>query len=283
MTQPRDPDAIIGTWLDDGPIDLPEETRRAIVVGLRTQPRARQMAILRGLPVNPLTRFVAAAAIVLAVGGLSVFVLSNRGGGGPGAQPTASPTASTAPSPSAPPTASPSPDPLDTATWTPYVSNRYGFSIAHPADWVATPADHDWTFPTDAIDYLAGGSEHFELTVPDVGVGVTAWSVAVAPGTTLDAWIQAYCAATDPASCAALADQTFPATMDGHPGSLVIIGSPQAFFLVDDRIYAVACWRADDDPSVVKYSGSRRLVETYLSTMRLLPGGPASSSSPAPS
>ena len=36
MTGPRDPDAIIATWLEDGPIDLPEETRRAIVVGLRT-------------------------------------------------------------------------------------------------------------------------------------------------------------------------------------------------------------------------------------------------------
>jgi hypothetical protein len=93
MTQPRDPDAIIATWLDDGPIDLPEETRRAIVVGLRTQPRARPMAILGGLPVNPLTRFVAAAAIVLAVGGLSIFVLSNRSGG-PGTAPSQTSTSS---------------------------------------------------------------------------------------------------------------------------------------------------------------------------------------------
>ena len=30
MTGPRDPDAIIANWLEDGPIDLPEETRRAI-------------------------------------------------------------------------------------------------------------------------------------------------------------------------------------------------------------------------------------------------------------
>ena len=284
MTQPRDPDAIIATWLDDGPIDLPEDTRRAIVVALRTQPRARRMAILGGLPVNPLSRFLAAAAIVLAIGGLSIFALSNRGGSGPGAQPTASPAASTAPSPSAPPTASPSPNLLDTATWTPFDSNRYGFSISYPADWEAEPASHDWTYPADAINYLAGGSDHFELKIPDQGVGVNAWSVAVAPGTSLDAWILAYCTATGGASCSGLADQTFPATMDGHPGSLVIIDSPQAFFLVDDRIYAVACYRTDDDPSVAKYSGARRLVEAYLSTMRLLPGGPApASSSPAPS
>ena len=142
MTQPRDPDAIIATWLDDGPIDLPADTRRAIVVGLRTQPRARRMAILRGMPVNPLSRFLAAAAIVLAVGGLSIFVLSNRGSG-PGALPTPSPAVSIAPSPSAPPTASPSADPLDTATWKTYVSSRYGFSIAHPAGWAEVPADHE--------------------------------------------------------------------------------------------------------------------------------------------
>ena len=84
MNQPRDLDPIIATWLDDGPIDLPDETRRAIAVGLRTQPRARRMAILGGSSMSPLNRLVAAAAIVLAVGGLSVFVLSNRGGGAGG-------------------------------------------------------------------------------------------------------------------------------------------------------------------------------------------------------
>jgi len=38
----RDPEALMGAWLDDGPAQLPVETRQAIVVGLRTQPRRRR-------------------------------------------------------------------------------------------------------------------------------------------------------------------------------------------------------------------------------------------------
>src|SRR5262245_33523410 len=37
----RDPEAVIGTWLDEGPAQLPIETRQAIVVGVRTFPRRR--------------------------------------------------------------------------------------------------------------------------------------------------------------------------------------------------------------------------------------------------
>jgi hypothetical protein len=69
--------------------------------------------------------------------------------------------------------------------------------------------------------------------------------------------------------------------MDGRAGRLVQFKSDtQAFIPVGDRLYIVACWRPENDPSVLPYGGARRLVEGYLSTMRLVPGGPAS---PAPS
>src|SRR5436190_13715034 len=134
MNQRRDPDAIIAMWLEDGPIALPDETRRAISVGLRTQPRARQMAILRGLPIMiPITRLATAAAIVLAVGAVSILALSNRGGGpggvaSPSVAPSSSAVVSTMPSPSV--TASPAP--LSTAGWIPFASTRYGYAIAYP-------------------------------------------------------------------------------------------------------------------------------------------------------
>jgi hypothetical protein len=286
MTGPRDPDAIIANWLEDGPIDLPDETRRAIVVGLRTQPRARQMAFLRGLPImNSLSRLAAAAAIVLAVGGLSIFVLSNRNSGGPGAQPSATTGPSVAPSASVVPSPSTTPGPLDTATWKQYVSNRYGFSISYPADWVLTPARRDWTLAVDAKDFLGGGADHFELQVPNQGVGVNAWSVAVEPGTTAASWLDSYCQLnTKP--CTGLDQRSIPAQIDGHAGVIVAFTDDvQAFFLVDGRMYVVACWRPNDDPSVAKYSGAIKLVQTYLSTMHLLPGGPASAAptSPGPS
>src|SRR4051812_18980374 len=105
MNQSHDGDPIIATWLDEGPVDLPADTRRAIVVGLRTQPRARRMASLRGLPVNSLTRLATAAAIVLAVGVVSVLLLSNRNVGvaGLGATPSASAPTSESSSPPASP------------------------------------------------------------------------------------------------------------------------------------------------------------------------------------
>jgi len=65
--------------------------------------------------------------------------------------------------------------------------------------------------------------------------------------------------------------------MDGHAGSLVsFVDDTQAFFLVQNRIYVVAIWR----PADYIQGGVPRLLEAYLSTMHLLPGGPAPSASP---
>ena len=36
MTTPRDPDAILAAWLDEGPTRLPTPTRRAIIIALPT-------------------------------------------------------------------------------------------------------------------------------------------------------------------------------------------------------------------------------------------------------
>jgi hypothetical protein len=123
------------TWLDDGPIELPSETRRAISVGLRTQPRPRRLAILGGSSMSPINRFATAAVIVLAVGALSAFVLSNRGGGPGGTPPpSASGAPSAAPSPLASPSIVPSPSAttVPAAGWTPFTSSHYGYTIATP-------------------------------------------------------------------------------------------------------------------------------------------------------
>ena len=64
--------------------------------------------------------------------------------------------------------------------------------------------------------------------------------------------------------------------MDGHPGLLVrFADDTQAFILVGDRMYVVAVWEPDSDPRTAPYGGATRLLEGYLSTMHLLPGGPA--------
>ena len=170
------------------------------------------------------------------------------------------------------------PSPLDTTTWVPYTSGRYGFEISHPADWALEgSADHDWALPGDA-DFPNTGTEHFTYSpaADGQGIGVSAWSVAVEPGTTVEAGCRPTARRTR--SCDALPNKGSAVTMDGHPGSLYYIsGWPHAAFLVDDRIYVVACWRSDDDAAVAMYGGSRSLVEAFVSTMRLTPGGPAPS------
>lgn len=193
--------------------------------------------------------------------------------------PKASPTLQAA---TAAPT--PTPDLLDTSTWTTYVSKRYGFGIAHPADWNEDPSTHVWTLANDGADPLNGGPEHFSGGSEGQGVGVSVWSAAVAPGTSVESWLGAYCQKNS-VDCTGIMDTAVDLTMDGHPGSLVQwTGIPFGLFLVDGRMYVIACWLADDDPSVAMYSGSNRLVEAFVSTMRLLPGGPAPSvPTPSPS
>jgi hypothetical protein len=69
--------------------------------------------------------------------------------------------------------------------------------------------------------------------------------------------------------------------VDGHAGVLArFTDDTQAFVLVGNRMYIVACWRPEDEPTVGPYGGATRLLEGYLSTMHLLPGGPAPSATP---
>lgn len=235
-------------------------------------------------------RLAAAIAAVIVIGAALLIGLnlgtgsSNVGGpGGPGPTP--------APTPSAPPpSASPQPSLASgTATWTTYTSNRYGFSIGHPANWTERPATSTWALPAGNGSAGAGGPDDPMGTstegfiAPGQTILASAWSVAVAPGTSAEAWIQAYCPkATTP--CTGIPTGSVPVTMDGHAGSLVRFGDDvEAFVLVNNRMYVVAEWVTDTDPVVSPYGGGTKLVEDYLSTMHLLPGGPAASASPGPS
>jgi hypothetical protein len=279
MSATRDPDHILHAWLEEGPTVLPAPTVRAIEVATRATVQGRPAIRLPWrsdlMPVPYKLLSAAAALAVVLVGG--VLLLGPRGDpsaiGGSSPSPTPSPSAA----PSATPTASA--NLLDTATWTTYVSDRYGFSIAHPADWTEVPGDHDWTLPKDT-DWMNTAAEAF-YTSAGQGVRVTAWSVPYA-GDRLAGWIEAYCI-EQKAPCSRVSDQAEAASMDAHDGLLVIFSDDtQAFFQIDGRVYAVAVWWTDRDPAVAKYGGARRLLEAFLSTMQVRPGGPASES-PSPS
>lgn len=278
-------DPRIADWLEDDPYTAPDQALDVVLAAFPSIKQRRAPRVPWRIPgmTKPLRLGLTAAAVgAVAIGSLLVF---NRGPSGPGGPGGPTPSATPAPTASPSPSASPSTALLDPSTWVTYRSERYGFSIAHPADWSEIPAAHDWTMPAD-IDWQTDGAEAFG---PD-DIRMTAWSVATEPGMAIDAWLQAYCPLTmvntddSAAQCPTVIGKAAAATMDGNAGLLVAFpANTQAFFLVENRLYIVAIWRPETHPSVLRYSGTRRLVETAISTMRLLPGGPAPASSASPS
>ncbi|HXU85765.1 MAG TPA: hypothetical protein VN773_08160 [Verrucomicrobiae bacterium] len=262
MNQPRDPDAIIATWLDDGPIDLPDETRRAIAVGLRTQPRARRMALPGAWSTSPVDRLFAAAAIILAVGGVSVVVLVNRAGG-PGATP--------APSVSATPSRAASSEAFPAMTQT-FTSPQYGYSIRFPADWTSTPgttlwSPDDWGIsgsPQDPFDILQGaaGEPLFRSAsglMPDRSV--------------VDDWITQHLTFSDVAACSPPRNTLEVVIIGGQSGRLRGFCSTateiEATVVVDRRVYMFTLFFGED--WTAGESKARALFDAFASTIELHP------------
>jgi len=97
MNDMRDPNLIIGSWLDEGPTELPETTRRAITTSVRTMDQ-RRGAVLpwgRSLPSFVQPALVAAAVIVAVAGVYLLSPLGRSTGVGP---PVGSPTRTDLPS-----------------------------------------------------------------------------------------------------------------------------------------------------------------------------------------
>jgi hypothetical protein len=161
-------------------------------------------------------------------------------------------------------------DPNDTSAWLPFVSERNGFSMAYPPDWEAHPGNGEWTFPEDtAWPDGVEATDWFYLDGADGSVAASAWSVTLEPGTSADRWFIDYCA-VEVTPCDG-AETKVPASLDGHAGWFVPGSDPQAYFAIGDRIYLVVIWQPEDHPALERYGGGGKLVEAFLSTMRLLP------------
>jgi hypothetical protein len=232
---------------------------------------------------SPMTTFLRLAAVAAALGILVAVVDMAPRAIGPGGQ-NLLVTPSTAASPSTTPSIAASPStnggattgPIDTSSWSSFRSDRYGFSIAHPADWSESPADRTWTV-ADGPSVPRSAADRFGSPT----VSAAAWSLVLDASTTADAWIQSYCRLFENDSpCDRLGPVTAPVTMDGHPGLLVrFVEDTQAFIFVGDRMYLVAVWRPDGDASTAPYGGSANLLEGLVSTMHLLPAEPAAAPS----
>jgi hypothetical protein len=157
---PRDPDAILAAWLEEGPTQLPETTRRAIGVGLRSTRQTRRVLDVPWRPtiMNPFVRLavVAAAIVIVAGGALYLLPRENQTVGGPSAAPSPSVVAPSA-SPSAQASASPSP-PL---AWETYEAARFGYKMEVPVGWTQSNAIDDLPdhLPGEEVQYAARWDE----------------------------------------------------------------------------------------------------------------------------
>ena len=216
MTTPRDPDEILAAWLEEGPVLLPDQTRRAIVVALPTiqQHRPGMSRLWRSsmhqIPKAVLglaPRLAMGVAVVVAVVAVGAFLLRpatvEQAGIDPSPAPasTSSPTVpiassppATAQVPSARPTvpiasSPPGPAPTAIAGGGTFVSGLYGYGVRVPEGWTVTPASvaavfeglHDFPegFDDDELDL------HADTPVDRLWVA----STAVPAGTDLDSWI----------------------------------------------------------------------------------------------
>lgn len=230
-------------------------------------------------------------AITLAILLLSALVVGACGAPAvltPTPSPSPQPTRASTPTPmlSAAPV-SPTPEPpIDTAGWTTYTSSQYEFTVSHPADWRVLPATRAWAWEADVgkDQSTTPGADHF--TAADQSVRISAWSIPLDPGTTLDgveanlaAWVEDYCRRTGNTSCSGIADRAVPMCLerrDCHPALLVPFKSDvQAFFaggIYDPTaMTVVAIWRGESAPAVASYGGSQRLLEAFLSTIQVFP------------
>jgi hypothetical protein len=286
MSVRRDPDAILATWLEEGPTRLPDATKRAIAVNTRTTRQSRRP---RWVPwrfpiMNGATRYVVAAVAVLAiaVGGLYVLNPSggNVGGPAPSPSPSTSPSASPGPSGSTPPAL--------TQTFT---SDLYGISIDYPSGWIPTAATVPWT------SGLAGTVEGARDLLWDPVLNDHLFlSLASQPlaGKTGDQWAAAISSLPDWGGACAPED-TRPITVDGAPGVIVECASRPTYALTwaGDRGYLVVLYRSGDEPWLDGVY-DRAWFEQVVATVQLSPedavapsaapsSDPSSNPTPSPS
>jgi hypothetical protein len=278
-----DPDPVLAAWLDEGPTDLPDVTRRAILAALPTTPQAR-----RGLLApwrSPMNMFARGAAVlvvaVVAIGALALYAGSNGGIGGLNPSPAPSPTISTPPIPT-----------LDAT----FVSRSYGFQIKYPSGWTVRPASGVW--PVGVT--LGPGDPSTDSIVEPFGryqMRISIASLALPSGMTMEefrGFASPYSSPFQPDPCTPLAPITGPVMIDyvASPGAspqqvqaVVSINGCHALAELGGSVYdleAIAGGRGYEFTLDGDLSPADALA--WLATVTLEPSSaPAASTAPSPS
>ncbi len=252
----RDPDSVLAAWLDEGPTDLPDVTRRAILSAIPTTPQARRglLAPWRSTPMNTFARWAAVLVVaVVAIGTAAVLSGPRPGGSGPSPSSVSSPASSSA---SSTPSPSASEPPLPTLDAT-FTSRSYGYEIRYPAGWTISQGHGPWPFGST----LGGpGDPTTDSIVTPGGIyrmRISTASLALPSGTTMEAFrafASPYSAPFQPDPCTPVAPLSGPVTIayQASPGT-----SPQKV------------------PAVVSINGCDALAELggYVYDIEVIAGG----------
>ena len=280
----RDPDDVIRSWLEEGPLVFPDRNERAIDLATESMSQRRPATRLpwRFLTMTLSPKQIAGGAAVIAVTLGGALLLGQRlssPSGVVGVAPTPSPSATAAPSATA------SASTLDASQWYAFSSPRYGFTSAYPKQFTLVPSTAFWTLP----DEPASGFDRFYG-----GPGNNYWvgsSMRLPAGVSAASWTDAYRqvqidgAPGESAACHAPPEDWTPVTIDGHAGSLRLgCGVLEALLFVDDRVYSFGGWGETSTTPFVE-EGFRTLFDGWLTTIRLDPGSALDppSASPSPS
>lgn len=266
MSAPPDPVAVVAAWLEEGPFELPESTRRAIAVDVRTTRQSRR-SIWTPLRPGPMDRasLVAAAVLALAVAGLAASVVQPSGGGNVGGPPPP-PPASPSPSPSEVPSAAPVPTTLVIPVMSEsYVSRLYGYSVRYPAGWSREGASEPWSPPDWAagspgrvFDYIAGGKMAPRFRAASAPLP------ADLPNT--NDWIDEFLTFGDP-DCVPPRERQELITIDAAPGRVRdSCGEIEATIVLEGRVYMFTLF-LEGDP----VTNGRELFDAFAATIDLRP------------
>lgn len=270
MNPPRERSAVVAAWLEEGPNELPDATRRAIAVDVRTTHQSRRSVWFRWrfptVDRLSLAALAAVAVMVVAIAGLAVSRIAPDGSYVGGPPPGPSTSASPSPSPSGTPSAAPIPTTLRVPVMTePYVSALHGYSITLPADWSATPASQPWSPPAWK---LGDSSAPFDfLGQEDQPPWVRAASAPLPEGLPdVNHWIDEYLTFGDP-SCVPPRETQEPITIDGAPGRLWDDCSEvEATVVLEDRVYMFTLYLDSD-----QVTNGRELFDALAATIDLRP------------
>ncbi len=192
----RNFDQLMDAWIDLGPTTAPDRVADAARLEIRT---TRQTTIPAWWPprriqsMNLMLRYGIAAAVLVLSAAIGYAAATRMGG----------PSAPVQPSPSA------------SASWVTFTSDRYGYSIEHPADWRVLEQPGQPTMrrmePRSAGTDTIASATAARYGGQD-GV-VVIWAVALETGETLDQFTARASGTTDCATAVA-AEST---TLDGEP------------------------------------------------------------------